>query len=188
MPHIALPEGLPGIVGGLAFRPETAGPMGELADVLLQGPGPLTPGEREIIATWVSGRNECEFCHASHRAIAAHQLSGNYDLVDAVCADYVSAPVTDKLKALLVIAGKVQIGGRHVTTEDVAHAKAAGATDLEIHDTVLIAATFCMFNRYVDGLGSLTPTDASLYDQVGAAIAKNGYRNVLLPMANATQG
>src|SRR3984885_10655350 len=137
MAHIALPEGLPGIAGGIAFRPETAGPMGELAEVLLRGPSTLSTGEREMIATFVSGRNDCYFCRTSHRAIAAHQLDGNYELVDAVCADYTAAPVSQKLKALLTIAGRVQKGGKSVTAEDVALAKAEGATDLEIHDTVL---------------------------------------------------
>jgi alkylhydroperoxidase/carboxymuconolactone decarboxylase family protein YurZ len=118
-------------------------------------------------------------CRTSHRAIAAHQLEGNYDLVDAVCTDYGSAPISQKLKTLLAIAGKVQIGGKNVTTEDIARAKAAGATDIEIHDTVLIAAAFCMFNRYVDGLDSFTPTDQGLYDQTGARVAQHGYKNIL---------
>jgi len=180
MAHIALPEGLPGIAGGIAFRPETAGPMGELAEVLLRGPSTLSAGEREMIATFVSGRNECYFCRTSHRAIAAHQLDGNYALVDSVCSDYLAAPVSEKLKALLAIAGKVQKGGKNVTTEDILQAKGAGATDIEIHDTVLIAAAFCMFNRYVDGLDSFTPTDQAFYDYVGGRIAHDGYKAVLL--------
>jgi hypothetical protein len=105
--------------------------------------------------------------------------------VDAVCSDYLTAPVSDKLKALLAIAGKVQKGGKNVTAEDVSEAKAAGATDIEIHDTVLIAAAFCMFNRYVDGLACLTPTDQNFYDQVGARIARTGYRDVLLSAESA---
>jgi uncharacterized peroxidase-related enzyme len=175
MSHIALPEGLPGISGGLAFRPETGRPLRELAEVLLRGPSTLSAGEREMIATFVSGRNECYFCRTSHRAIAAHQLEGNYELVDAVCADYPSAPVSRKLKALLAIAGKVQTGGKNVTTEDIARARSEGATDIEIHDTVLIAAAFCMYNRYVDGLDSFTPTEQSFYDQAGARVARHGY-------------
>lgn len=188
MAHIALPEGLPGIAAGIAFRPETAEPMGALAEVLLRGPNTLSRGEREMIATFVSGRNDCYFCTTSHRAIAAHQLEGSYSLVDAVCSDYNSAPVSEKLKALLAIAGKVQQGGKKVTAEDVASAKAAGATDIEIHDTVLIAAAFCMFNRYVDGLDSFTPTDQGFYDYIGARIARQGYRDVLLDKEVAAAG
>ncbi len=188
MAHIALPEGLPGIAAGIAFRPETARPMGELAEVLLRGPSTLSRGEREMIATFVSGRNECYFCHSSHRAIAAHQVEGSYPVVDAVCSDYTSAPVSEKLKTLLSIAGKVQQGGKNVSAEDAAAAKAAGATDIEIHDTVLIAAAFCMFNRYVDGLGSFTPVDQNFYDSIGARIANEGYRDVLLDKELAAAG
>jgi uncharacterized peroxidase-related enzyme len=175
MPHIQLPEGLPGITGLLAFRPETAKPLLALAEVLLRGPSTLTSGEREIIATFVSSRNDCYFCQTSHRAAAAHHLSGDYDLVDAVRSDYRNAPVSPKLKALLTIAASVQQGGRNVTTEEVARARKEGATDLEIHDTVLIAAAFCMYNRYVDGLATSTPTDPRLYDEMGARMAAHGY-------------
>jgi alkylhydroperoxidase/carboxymuconolactone decarboxylase family protein YurZ len=83
--------------------------------------------------------------------------------------------VSPKLKTLLAIAAKVQAGGKQVTAEDVARARAAGATDLEIHDTVLIAAAFCMYNRYVDGLATLTPTDPDVYDRMGQRMAQQGY-------------
>jgi uncharacterized peroxidase-related enzyme len=175
MPHIQLPDGLPGITSAFAFRPETAQPMRLLAEVLLRGPSRLTSGEREMIATFVSARNDCYFCQTSHRAAAAHHLGGNYELVDAVRADYRNAPVSPKLKALLAIAAKVQQSGRDVTAEDVALAREEGATDLEIHDTVLIAAAFCMYNRYVDGLATFTPVDPRQYDEMGARMAEQGY-------------
>ena len=175
MPHIALPDGLPGITSGFAFRPETAKPMRELAEVLLRGSNTLTSGEREMIAAFVSNRNDCHFCHASHRAAAAHHMDGRYEVVDAVKQDYESAPVSPKLKALLAIAGKVQESGKRVTTADVERARREGATDREIHDAVLIAAAFCMFNRYVDGLATLTPTDEHAYDTMGRRMAKEGY-------------
>jgi uncharacterized peroxidase-related enzyme len=175
MPHIALPEGLPGITSGFAFRPETAKPMRALAEVLLRGPSSLTRGEREMIATLVSTRNDCFFCATSHRAAAAHNLEGDYGLVDAVRFDSENAPIGEKLKALLRIAGKVQQGGKNVTVEDIARAREQGATDLEIHDTVLIAAAFCMYNRYVDGLAAWTPSDPQSYDTMGAQIAREGY-------------
>ena len=149
--------------------------MRELAEVLLRGPNSLTSGEREMIATFVSSRNDCHFCRASHRAAAAHQLDGNYDLVDAVIRDAQTAPVSRKLKALLAIAGKVQEGGKQVTTADVERARADGATDTEIHDAVLIAAAFCMYNRYVDGLATWTPSDPAAYDEMGRRMAHSGY-------------
>jgi uncharacterized peroxidase-related enzyme len=149
--------------------------MRELVEILLRGPSTLTSGEREMIATFVSSRNECSFCRDSHRAAAANHLDGNYDLVDAVRRDPQTAPVSAKLKALLVIAGKVQQDGKLVASADVDRARAEGATDIEIHDTVLIAAAFCMYNRYVDGLATVTPADPAAYDAMGQRMAKEGY-------------
>jgi uncharacterized peroxidase-related enzyme len=142
----------PGINGPMRFRPETAEPLNMLAERLLRGPSSLTAGERELIAAYVSGLNECNFCCSSHSAFAAAQLDAGMDLVDQVRADLDSAPVSAKLRALLRIAAAVRDDGRKVTTALVDAARAEGATDVEIHDTVLIAAAFCMYNRYVDGL------------------------------------
>ncbi|HEX7159337.1 MAG TPA: peroxidase-related enzyme [Edaphobacter sp.] len=175
MPHIALPDGLPGISSGFAFRPETAKPMRELAHVLLYESNSLSAGERELIATYVSSKNDCYFCQTSHGAAAAWHLGGT-SLVKQVKTDFESAEISPKLKALLAIAGKVQQGGKQVTSDDIARARAEGATDREIHDTVLIAAAFCMYNRYVDGLGTWQPTDESMYTQMGRHLAEQGYR------------
>jgi uncharacterized peroxidase-related enzyme len=178
MAHIQLPEGLPGIRGAMAFRPATARPLNDLVEVLLHGPNSLTPGERELIATYVSSENDCYYCQTIHGAIAAASLNGDEALVKQVKHDFHNADISDKLKALLVIAGKVQRGGKHVTTEDVTAARAQGATDIEIHDTVLIAAAFCMFNRYVDGLATIQPRDEAMYRERGKWIAREGYVNV----------
>jgi uncharacterized peroxidase-related enzyme len=167
----------------MAYRPETAKPLRELAEVLLRGPNTLTSGEREMIATFVSARNDCQFCQASHRAAAAHHLDGNYPLVDAVRHDYQAAPISPKLKALLAIAAQVQQGGKQVTSADIERARAEGATDREIHDTVLIAAAFCMYNRYVDGLATWTPTEHDVYDQMGHRMAHEGYVRAGTPAA-----
>ena len=165
----------PGINGPMHFRPQTAKPLGELAEVLLRGPNSLTPGERELIAAYVSGLNECEFCCASHSAFAAAQLDAGMAVVDQVHISLDSAPVSAKLRALLQIAGTVRDDGRKVTPELVEAARAEGATDVEIHDTVLIAAAFCMFNRYVDGLGTLAPDDPQGYVDAARRIVEVGY-------------
>jgi uncharacterized peroxidase-related enzyme len=180
MPHIKLPEGLPGIRGPMAFRTETARPLNELVDVLLRGPHTLSQGERELIATFVSAENDCRYCQTIHGAIAAHHLGGDETLVSAVKTDPQRAPISDKLKALLRIAGKVAESGKQVTAEDVDRARQHGATDLEIHDTVLIAAAFCMFNRYVDGLATWAPTDPDFYRQRAAVVARLGYAGAAL--------
>jgi AhpD family alkylhydroperoxidase len=123
MAHITLPEGFPGIRGPMMFRPETAKPLNELVEVLLRGPGTLSPGERELIATYVSARNDCTYCHSIHGAIAAHHLGGNEELVQSVRLDSEQAAISEKMKALLAIAGKVQLGGKNVTSADVERAR-----------------------------------------------------------------
>jgi uncharacterized peroxidase-related enzyme len=175
VPHIDLPEGVPGIRSAFVFRPETAKPLCDLAEVLLRGESTLSKGERELIAAYVSNLNECEFCQASHSAFAAIQLDGGMEVVEEVKHDPASAPISDKLRALLAIAAKVKVDGRSVTTEDVAAARALGATDIEIHDTVLIAAAFCMFNRYVDGLATWAPKDPAVYEERARLLLDHGY-------------
>ena len=162
----------------MAFRPETAVHLRALAETLLRAPNSLTSAEREAIAAFVSLRNECVFCYMSHRAASAHHTRGDYGFVDTVTRGEGPAHVSPRLKALLTIAGKVQQGGKQVTAEDVARARAEGATDIEIHDTVLIAAAFCMYNRYVDGLATWTPTDPAAYDAMGKRLATQGYLGV----------
>ena len=178
MPHISLPDGLPGIRGLLAFSPETAKPIGELADILLHAPNTLSPGERELIAAYVSHLNDCTYCHASHAAIAACHLQ-NETLVASAVQDPEHATLSPKMKALLAVAGQVQRGGKNVTSAAVTRARAEGATDKEIHDTVLIAAAFCLFNRYVDGLATITPTEPDGYRQRAGFVALHGYTAVL---------
>jgi uncharacterized peroxidase-related enzyme len=175
MPHIKLPENLQGIRGPMAFRPETAKPLNELAEILLHAPNSLPQADRELIATYVSSLNDCYFCQTVHGSIAAACLEGDEGMVEQVKRDFRAARVSDKLKALLAIAGKVQRDGKLVTPEDIATARAQGATDTEIHDTVLIAAAFCMFNRYVDGLDTWQPRDEALYRERGKKTAREGY-------------
>jgi uncharacterized peroxidase-related enzyme len=186
MPHIALPEGLTGIRAAMAFRPETAKPLNELVEVLLHQPNTLTPGERELIATYVSSQNDCYYCQTIHGAIASANLdlekaigeTVSEDLVVKVKRDFQHANISEKLKALLVIAGQVQKGGKNVTPQAVENARNLGATDLEIHDTVLIAAAFCMYNRYVDGLATWQPQDEAMYRERGKRVAREGYITV----------
>jgi uncharacterized peroxidase-related enzyme len=178
MAHISLTEGLPGIRGPMMFSPETRKPLSELAQVLLTGPHSLTPAEREMIATYVSSQNDCFYCQSCHGSTAAQHLGGSdadYEIIAEMKRDFEGTSLSPKMKALLNIAGKVQLGGKNVTTSDVERARGEGATDKEIHDTVLIAAAFCMFNRYVDGLATWQPNDPEIYREIGQQTSKQGY-------------
>ena len=177
MAHIKLPDELPGIRGPMAFRPETAKPLNELAEVLLRSENSLTRGEREVIATYVSYLNDCFFCQNAHGGIAQHYLQCDITFIDKIKENPASTTISGKLKSLLTIAASVQKGGKFVTPEQIEKAKSQGATDREIHDTVLIAAAFCMFNRYVDGLGTWAPQDRMFYVNRGKTRAEEGYAN-----------
>ena len=178
MAHINLEEGVPGIRGPMLFRPETSKPLNELAEVLLRDDNnSLTRGERELIATYVSSLNDCFFCQNAHGGLAQHYMQCDMAFIDEVKKDYQSTSISDKLKALLAIAASVQKGGKNVTEDQITKAKSLGATDREVHDTVLIAAAFCMFNRYVDGLGTWAPQDRNIYVERGPRRAEEGYIN-----------
>lgn len=179
MAHINLHNDLPGIRGPMAYRPETAKPLNELAEVLLRDDdNTLSRGDRELIGAYVSYLNDCFFCQHVHGAMAQHYMQCDMQFIDRIKQQFTTADIPDKMKSLLAIAAAVQKGGKHVTAELVAKAREQGATDREIHDTVLIAAAFCMFNRYVDGLGTTAPQDRQLYIDRAPQRADEGYANL----------
>jgi uncharacterized peroxidase-related enzyme len=176
MTHISVKEGVPGIRSLFQFSPETGKPLCELAEALLRAPSPLSSAERELIAAYVSHRNSCSFCRNSHAAAARCLFGDDKTLVDDLLHHQSDQKLTGKMKALLKLAGKVQQGGPSVHAADIESARNAGATDTDIHDTVLIAASFSMFNRYVDGLNAFTPTEESDYLEMGKRMAITGYK------------
>ena len=179
MAHIDLKNDLPGIRGPMVFSPETAKPLNELAEILLRDDNnTLSRGEREMIGAYVSSLNDCFYCQNVHGSMAQHYFACDMQTIDRIKKDYLSAPISEKLKALLSIAGSVQKGGKYVTAEQIEKARSHGATDKEIHDTVLIAASFCMFNIYVDGLNTWAPQDRELYVERAEMRAGEGYANL----------
>src|SRR6478609_12232030 len=123
MPHIDFKNDLPGIRSALAYSPQTAEPLGALAEILLRSDEGLSRAERELIATYVSYLNDCFYCHNSHGEIACYYLAGDRALVNQVKENYSIAPISDKLKALLQIASKVQQSGKAVTPDDIDNAR-----------------------------------------------------------------
>jgi uncharacterized peroxidase-related enzyme len=166
----------PGIVELLFYKGPSGAALSKLAHTILHGPSPLTRGERELIASYVSYLNNCEFCHKSHSASANEHLGDNGKTVACIRENPATAPVSEKMKHLLAIAGKVQKSGREVTSGMIDDAKKAGATDEEIHDAILIAAAFCMYNRYVDGLHTTLPEEDKEYKEMGQRLATKGYK------------
>jgi uncharacterized peroxidase-related enzyme len=174
MTYIKLNNKLPGITGLLENRTDTAAPIRALTQVLLRGENTLTEMERELIATIVSYKNQCRYCTRAHAATVI-ALGGTEELLEKVYRDPESAPLSEKMKALLIIGSKVQESGKAVKPEHIERAKKAGAADREIHDSVLIAALFCLYNRYVDGMGTYCPEDPAYYEKLASRLVTIGY-------------
>ena len=166
----------PGILELLFYKGPTGKALSKLAHTLLHGPSTLSPGERELIASHVSALNNCEFCYDSHSASANAHFKDQGVVVQSLKSGVEKAEVSDKMKALLEIAGKVRISGKEVTPDLIEQARNVGAGDEEIHDTVLIAAAFCMYNRYVDGLNTNPPENKDDYVDMGKRMANVGYK------------
>lgn len=176
MPHIQTGNSQPGIVSLLFYKKSTGKALSTLAQTVLRGPSPLTSGEREMIAAYVSWLNQCEFCHQSHAASAVCQFTNGDSLIEAYRKDNNISGFSPRMQALLAIASQVQQSGRHVTDEAVAKAKAEGVTDEMLHDAVLVAAAFCMYNRYVDGLKTPLPEKHEEYADMGKRLSTSGYK------------
>jgi uncharacterized peroxidase-related enzyme len=176
MAYIDLQNDLPGIRGPMVYRPETGAILNELAEILLHDDNnTLSRGDREMIGAYVSSENDCFFCQHVHGAMAQHYYQSDISFIDSIKKDFRTADISEKLKSLLAIAGSVQKSGKQVTQEQIDAAKQLGASDQEIHDTVLIAAAFCMFNRYVDGLNTWAPKERQVYIDRAAMRARDGY-------------
>ena len=186
MPHIALPPNKPGMVALGAYRPDVYSRIASLANLLLHESNPystLSLGDRELIATYVSSLNNCNYCQAAHGSVAAAHLQ-DPKLVEGVKANFETSALTPKMKSLLRIAGLVQRSGKDVSKSAVESAKREGASDMDVHDSVLIASMFCMFNRYVDGLDTEIPSDMAAFASRGAVIAEKGY---IMPVPAKTE-
>jgi len=177
MAHIELNNDLPGIRGLMAYRPETEAPLNALAEVLLRGDNTLSRGERELIGTYVSYLNDCFFCQNVHGALAGHYLGCDIDQIDGIKQNFNTADLSDKMKALLSIAGSLQKSSKQVIESQMQNFSKDRRSENEIHDTVLIAAAFCMFNRYVDGLATWAPEDRQFYVNRAPQRALDGYQS-----------
>jgi uncharacterized peroxidase-related enzyme len=173
---------VPGIVAVMRLLPGLAVHLRGLADELLVNDVPgatLTRADRELLATAVSGANDCFYCMDSHGAFASELLRRTRTVEVDALVDGIKSGKSDgvgaKMSALLRIARTVQRNPRSLTREDVAHALEVGATDEDTQLVVLIASAFCMYNRMVDGLRAKTPTSTDAYLARAAEIAEHGY-------------
>jgi uncharacterized peroxidase-related enzyme len=175
MAYIQIDSSLPGMQSLLDYRPQIASPLKTLMAVMMRSKEGLSKGERELIATYVSNLNDCYNCHQIHGEVAQCFFEELPDLVESIKTDIHNADLTQRQKAILGIAANVQKNGKLVTDQQISGAKNLGISDLEIHDTVLISAMFCFFNRYIDGLGIVSQDTTETFKERAKMIAEFGY-------------
>jgi AhpD family alkylhydroperoxidase len=185
MPVIEIKNDLPGIAGLLTQYPVQGAALSQLAQTLLRGPSSLTEEEREMIAVAVSYANATPFCMNSHKeaGIALHKKSDGNDisLVKTLVTSFETGKdpeFSDRIYALLTVVGCVinnlPLSFNNNQYLEKFRSKGITLTDDEIHDTVLVTASFCMFNRYVKCLDTKEATPEQ-YQQMGEKLATQGY-------------
>lgn len=124
----------------------------EFSRELMRGPSPLTPGERELIAGYVSGLNACEFCHGAHTA-AAVAFGFPEDLMPKLLEDLASAPVSEKLKPILSFVRKLTLTPAKMRESDAEAVFKAGWDEIALHHAIGVAARYNLVNRLIHGHG-----------------------------------
>lgn len=132
--------------------PDLYEPLLEYHEVLLRGPSPLSVGQRELIAAFVSALNACHYCHGVHAA-TAERFGISPTILAALVQDVTAAPVDAPLKPILLYVRKLTLSPAKMTAEDAEAVYAAGWDERALHDAVAICALFNLMNRLVDGLG-----------------------------------
>ncbi len=176
-----LPD-VPGILVAMRLTPGLGTHMRGLADELLVHDYPgatISRADREMLATAVSAANDCFFCMDSHAAHANALLERTGELERAPLLDQIKLGTVDgldaKMAALVHVARIVGRAPLELTTDHVAAARDAGASDADVQLAVLIAAGFSMYNRMVDGFRAATPPVVEVYDERAGEIAEGGY-------------
>ncbi len=142
----------PEMVEVLTAHPEGFGAFFEYHDAILRGPSPLTVAERELIAAYVSGLNQCQFCFDTHRTFAeAHGIEP--EIFDHLVADPAAAGLEERLLPLLAYARKLTLEPANLTDGDAAAVYAAGWNEKALFHTVAATGLFNMMTRLVAGTG-----------------------------------
>ena len=161
MPYFkSLPDDAgPGAV--FSVHSEIYGHWAQMGQALMNGPSPLSPGEREMIAAYVAGLSQCEYSWVAHTA-AAYAWGIEEGLLDKILADPDTAPVDEKFKPLLAVVKILTLAPHTMTEADADAVFAAGWDEKALHDTIAVTARMNFMCRLVEGYGftPMTPEKA----------------------------
>ncbi len=157
-------------------HPEIYKPWAEASPALMNGPSPLTPGEREMIAAYVVGVAECRYAYVAHAA-AAYAWGIEEGLIDKLLGDLKSAPIAEEFKPLLAFVKKLTLTPSAVSQEDADAVFAAGWDEKALHDAICVTARMNFMCRVVEGHG-FRPMGPALAKERAARRVKLGYVNL----------
>ncbi|HEY6205610.1 MAG TPA: peroxidase-related enzyme [Chthoniobacterales bacterium] len=163
--------------------PTSARPLLEYLEVVLRGESPLSAGEREVIAAYVSALNNCNYCRTIH-ADAAVLLGANSQLVENLLSSKQASDADDRMRPILQLAHKLTVSPGHVNAADIAAVFAAGWDDRALHDAVAVCSLFNFINRFVNGLGVEAPD--WYMKRAAKELTQNGYANLIKRLPQQT--
>ena len=156
-----------------AFRPEVTSHLASFTEGVMRSPAPLSDGLRELIATYTSWTNQCEFCWRSHAAVAA-ELLGSEKLVRDVLENLESSALPEPEKALMRFAAKMTRELPEMHEEDIAELRQFGWSDEAIYYAIMVVALFNFYNRWVTTSG-VHPVSDEVHRMHGKRLALSGY-------------
>lgn len=145
-------------------------------EAVLRQPSPLSAGERELIAAYVSALNSCQYCYGVHEQ-TAREFGLSPNVLDALMADVESAPVDAKLRPILRYVRKLTLSPSRLVRADADAVFSAGWSEQALHDAICVTCLFNFMNRLLDGHGVTGNT--ALYEDRGQALQREGYRGLL---------
>ena len=165
-------------------NPEISIELIEFHEALLRGSSPFSEAERELIAAYVSGLNECRYCRAVHTA-TVERLGAAKGLVDQLIDDIDTAPVEQRMKPVLRYAKKLTMQPTCVTQADADAVFAAGWDESALYHAVFVIALFNLMNRLVEGLG--IELDPAYAESAGDGLANRGYAPLIHMIKSAAR-
>lgn len=147
-------------------------PLGAWTQAVMRGPGTWSIGERELMAAMIAKWNSCAFCVGAHGAVAAKIMER--PVVEAVLADFRSAPITEGLKGALAFLEIMTLRPMELSAADATEALLSGVTREALRDAAAVGALFNIITRYADALHFAVPSPVE-FDRAASMLLKRGY-------------
>lgn len=135
-----------------SLNPTIRKPMNDLGKAIMRDESPLSAGERETIAAYVSGLNKCDYCFKGHIEMAVNLGADREQILQAI-ADLETSSIDDTFKPILAYARTLTLNPSSISQSDADAVYAAGWSERALHDAILVCCRFNFMNRLSLGHG-----------------------------------